>query len=89
MSATEANADETRKRRRIRVLHGYYGCDTGCCGHYIEIDDDDAHERHERFDFAHPHGEDHLEWAKQFVREQFGEEHVRDLDWENCEIYDD
>ena len=71
---------------KITVLHSYYGCDTGCCGHIIEVDG----EQRGRFEFDHPSDykvpEDKLEWAKNFVREQMGEEHVKDLDWDNCEV---
>lgn len=69
---------------RVVVLHGYYGCDTGCCGHWIELGEGD--DKRERFRFGHPHGEDRLEWAKDLVRQEFGEEHVKDLDWDHCVI---
>lgn len=69
---------------KITVCHSYYGCETGCCGHVIESD-----EGVHTFDFDHPWGEDHLNWAKNWVREKFGEEHVADLDWENCQISTD
>jgi hypothetical protein len=32
---------------------------------------------------------DFREFAEGLIREHFGEEHVADLDWENCEISDD
>jgi len=43
----------------------------------------------ERFDFVHPYGEDPREFAEDLVRRTFGDEHVADLDWDNCLISDD
>jgi hypothetical protein len=64
------------------VYHDGYGCDTGCCGHTVEVDGKS------KFIFDHPFSdEDKLEFAKQMVRDAFGEEHVADLDWENSYIY--
>ncbi len=75
---------------KILVVHSYYGCDTGCCGHVIQID---GSEIRKSFDFTHPPYPQTeklwLEWAQDFVREQCGEEHVVDLDWENCSLIDD
>lgn len=76
---------------RVLVLHGGYGCDTGCCGHWIELGDDQTprEERLERFVFGHPGSDqDRLAWAKELVRDVFGEEHVKDLDWDHCVIED-
>jgi hypothetical protein len=70
---------------RIVVYHGGYGCDTGCCGHYFEVDG----AVHGQFMFDHPYGEDFLEWAKELVREEFGAEHIADLVWDECLISDD
>lgn len=67
----------------IVVYHESYGCDTGCCGHRIEKDGK------RRFEFTHPYGGDHLAWAKVWVAEEFGEEHVKDLDWANCLVLDE
>lgn len=70
---------------RIVVLHGSYGCDTGCCGHYFEVDGVEEG----KFSFDHPYTDNHLEWAKDLVRSEFGEEHVADLDWDSCFVSDD
>lgn len=69
---------------RVIVLHREYGCDTGCCGHVVELDGKES-----EFQFAHPYEDDPLEFAKELVRSTFGEQHVADLDWENCHIIDD
>jgi len=47
------------------VYHSSYGCDTGCCGHTVESDD----EKQSRFSFSHPYGDDHYEFARDLLRE--------------------
>jgi hypothetical protein len=73
---------------RVVVYHALYGCDTGCCGHVIELDGKEV-----EFEFHHPYGltaeEDLKDWARQLARHHLGEEHVADLDWANCRIVDD
>lgn len=66
----------------VIVYHSGYGCDTGCCGHRVEMGDDSY------FVFGHPYGDDPRTYAEDLVRSKFGEEHVADLDWESCEIVD-
>jgi len=72
---------------KVIVYHSSYGCDTGCCGHVVELTETDERER-SSFEFAHPYGEDELEFAKSLVRSVYGEEHVADLDWDNCLVSD-
>lgn len=74
----------TASPRRVVVFHGGYGCDTGCCGHYVQVDDES-----EAFEFEHPYGEDPRAFAERLVREVYGDEHVADLDWENCVVTDE
>ena len=71
---------------KIIVLHRYYGCDSGCCGHVIEVD---GKETGGDFQFDHPGAEADRAFAEQKIREELGEEHVKDLDWENCVICSD
>jgi hypothetical protein len=71
---------------KVIVYHAYYGCDTGCCGHRIELQYPDEMVR-EAFDFGHClSDQDPIDFARQLVTEQFGEQHVADLDWDNCRI---
>jgi len=50
---------------KIIVYHASYGCESGCCGHVIERDDDCGH-----FEFAHPISkETDREFAERLVRE--------------------
>lgn len=74
---------------RIVVYHSSYGCDSGCCGHIIETFDDDGKEIDSKFEFDHPCGESEMEYIKNWVIKDFGEEHCKDIDWENCHTYDD
>lgn len=79
------------KTVRVIVAHGGYGCDTGCCGHWVELE---TGEQIGSFEFAHPwDGDDFRAWAIELaqdkVREKFGADHVADLDWENSRVVDD
>lgn len=74
---------------KIVVYHRMYGCDTGCCGHAITVDGEEVAES---FAFSHPDSnsdEDKLSFAREMVYDQFGAEHVADLDWENSFVVDD
>lgn len=69
---------------KVRVYHSNYGCETGCCGHVVELEDG-----RRKFEFSHPYGDDHKEYAKNLIAQTFGKEHIADLDWNNCEIFED
>jgi hypothetical protein len=81
--------------KRIIVSHAGYGCDTGCCGHVIEVDGEQVGSFH----FDHPYAGIHAsreekervyrEFAEELVRDELGEAHVADLDWEDCLVIDD
>jgi hypothetical protein len=77
---------------RIVVFHGYYGCDTGCCGHVIEMDGV------EEFKFEHPwidglQGVEREQAARQFiidlVNKECGPGHADDIDFSACLLSDD
>lgn len=76
---------------KIVVYHSDYGCDTGCCGHRVQVTYDDGRETDTEFTFDHPGKTASLalEFAQKLVRETFGEDHVKNLDWENCQVVDD
>ena len=69
---------------KVRVYHDYYGCDTGCCGHTVEIDDGEG-----KFEFDHPYGEDRESFAKALamsvIKHKFPE-CADSLDWANVEF---
>lgn len=57
---------------RVRVYHGYYGCESGCCGHWVQLGDDLSNQ--EVFDFDHPETRaDAIEFAKATVRDTWPE----------------
>lgn len=72
--------------KRIIVLHRMYGCESGCCGHVVNIEDDG--EERERFCFEHPFGKDFETWARALVESEFPG-HGADLDFANCYIEDE
>ena len=70
---------------KVIVYHTGYGCDTGCCGHAIVIEDG-----RRSFEFEHPlDTKDLREWAEELIEDEFGKNHGLDLDWENCQIIKD
>lgn len=81
---------------RVIVTHRGYGCDTGCCGHAVEVN---GEELHRSFDFSHPYdaygleGEEKKQAIKDYVREMvtnaMGKEHCKDIDWDNCIVSED
>lgn len=71
---------------KVRVLHEYYGCETGCCGHVVEVDDKSS-----RFDFIHNYSMtlSDAEWAVEYAKEKVKElwpECYDSCDWENVEV---
>lgn len=79
----------------VVVYHAGYGCDTGCCGHRIEMGDK------AEFTFHHLDGppysifvgaeltDDAREFVRDIVTKAFGAEHVADIDWDNCLVSTD
>lgn len=80
--------------RRIVIYHANYGCETGCCGHIIEITGYGEGIDCDKFEFTHPYipyGKPKDDaafraWAEEWVREDGCD--PLDLDWENCNIID-
>ena len=72
---------------KIRVLHAYYGCDTGCCGHILEID---GEEDYDTFEFDHFDydfmGKTAKERLREFILSKIPEECHADIDWESVEL---
>ena len=70
------------------VVHHSYGCDSGCCGHSVIVEDVDGNECEEKsWEFAHPAApEDFETWARSLV-----DEVARGvpLSWADCEVIDD
>ena len=71
---------------KIRVLHSYYGRESECCGHVVEID---GVRMSESFEFMHC---DNVEEAKEFARsyiESHNPECLVSLDWDTLEFLGD
>jgi len=70
---------------KIKVYHRRYGCDSGCCGHAFELDDEEI-----TFDFTHPYeDEDIKKWAIEFVREYLTKKHpqcLETIDWDSIDL---
>lgn len=81
---------------KVIVFHRGYGCETGCCGHAIEVD---GEELAGSFTFSHPYGSYNATmderdsafraFAEELIVDHLGADHVADLDWENCIVTDD
>lgn len=68
---------------KIRVLHSYYGCESGCCGHVVELNDE---ELRGSFDFMHCEDkEEAKEFAKSFL-EKHNPECLASIDWDTFEF---
>ena len=70
----------------VRVYHAYYGCETGCCGHRVELTLPDGSTR-SRFEFEHPWDyapENFKVWARKQAGETIRErwpECIESIDW--------
>jgi hypothetical protein len=74
---------------RIVVYHRGYGCDTGCCGHAIEVIGTQGESDEACFEFDHPRADESpRQFAERMIRRHLGDKHVADLDWDNCMIAD-
>jgi hypothetical protein len=70
---------------RVVVLHRGFGCDTGCCGHVVEVDGKEVG----GFEFSHPEVDDEeskKSFARDMIERELGADHIKDLDWENSYI---
>lgn len=70
------------------VVHSFYGCDSGCCGHrVVGYNCDGIAVEEGRFEFDHPSGESREAFAERMVRAAYGDSVTVRLD--ECEILDD
>lgn len=55
------------------VEHGYFGCESGCCGHWIYVFYEHDNEVDRRFEFIHPDisNETKEEFCKRLVEHSF------------------
>lgn len=69
---------------KIIVYHREYGCETGCCGHVVEVDG-----RDKKFNFSHPFKESVKEFIENLVAGVCGAEAVKDIDFDHCVVLED
>jgi len=79
---------------KVIVYHTSYGCESGCCGHAVELQDDVDCAVSSRFTFDHPRGltgdkEKLRQWVEDVIADELGKEHVKDLDWDGCTFSND
>lgn len=77
---------------KVLVCHRFRGCETGCCGHVVIVEDDLGNRVSQSDLFAghgHPCGDAVREYVIAKVTDELGEEHVKDIDWDRCEVIDD
>ena len=78
---------------KVLVCHALYGCDTGCCGHVVIVEDEVGQRKQKgRFEFSHPDDMNEAtikEYIRAMVTDTLGDEHVKDIDFERCEVIDD
>lgn len=70
------------------VVHEYYGCDSGCCGHRAYLVNEEGQQVDSSdFEFHHPsYKQDYKEWAEEFIKSHWPD---AVLDYEECRVYDD
>jgi hypothetical protein len=82
---------------KIIVYHTWYGCDTGCCGHGVylyneEPSKDDVEDYPSGYDQRHfvfdhlSDDEDPDEFAKQLIKNAFGEDKIQFYDKEHSKV---
>ena len=67
-----------KAKLKVWVYHSMYGCETGCCGHTVEVEG-----KGEKFEFTHLYevkatDEDRKKWARDLA------EQVIQLNWPEC-----
>jgi hypothetical protein len=82
------------KVTRILVYHGLYGCETGCCGHWVEVETEPGGTGtcYSSFEFDHPDSDEDLRvyargLAEDFLR-RYHPECLASIDWSTLQITD-
>jgi hypothetical protein len=63
--------DDTLHVERVSVVHDYYGCESGCCGHTVIGMDCEGRRIFRHFDFDHPCREHPRDFALRLARRWF------------------
>jgi hypothetical protein len=78
------------KPYRVRVYHRDYGCDTGCCGHVVELADPSGHKKRQ-FEFVHNYDNKRSmrAWAEKLVRDVVSAgwpQCLDSIDWDSLDL---
>jgi hypothetical protein len=72
---------------KVRVYHSYYGCETGCCGHIVEVEG-----KGEKFEFGCAYtektDEGRRKWARELAEQVIAEqwpECLPSIDWDSMD----
>ena len=68
------------------VVHDFFGCDTGCCGHKAYLCDENNEIIDEKFEFIHPYSMDEKEFISGWINALWC--NVR-IDWKKCQTSTD
>lgn len=78
-------------KKILYVCHGYYGCETGCCGYRLcEDDEGDEMVAGTNFAFSHPYTDAQKADPVGFVRDEWDEIDLDSVEirwgkWKNCD----
>ena len=76
---------------KIIVYHGLYGCDTGCCGHWVEFYPDETDKCYSKFEFEHCDEDQKLEFARELAEDFIAKHHpqcLSTIDWSTLQFQD-
>jgi hypothetical protein len=82
---SHARSGNLRRGEYAYIVHDYYGCDTGCCGHKAYLCDEDGQIIDEVFKFIHPGRMSKKEFVSSYIHSLWC--NIK-IDWEKCEISD-
>lgn len=83
LDAVQKNRDYGMK---IRVLHAYYGCESGCCGHMLEVDDETVGGSWTFFHAPDEAGPEREQWIRDYVLKHLPKECHDSIDWSTIEV---
>ena len=74
---------------RVTVYHGTYGCETGCCGHWLDVEETNK----AYFVFDHPDSDPSdraamVAWAKEAFQGRIPDECLESIDWDSATLVD-
>ena len=80
----ETKKGMTNAKLKVRVFHSYYGCESGCCGHVVEVEG-----KGEKFEFGCAYGEDDKrKWARELAEKVIKKrwpDCIESIDWDTMD----